>query len=294
MSEKEERIYPGELLKEARKKTRRRYKRLSSELGIPERYLEALEENNFSIMAGPTYIKGYLRAYAKKLDLDPETVIAAFERYLKDQRRLKKKAVKKEQKKETKQKYSYVYAVIFLLIALIMLLIVFIPEGNNNSEKKEDVSSYSETEIQNSNNIPLILNTKPALSIELEQNTSQNISDLNIQKEVVASEITEEVEEETIKLSIETINTIEMNFSGDCWIELMDKKGIIEYRLAKAGTSIFFEGVGPFKLLIGNSKRVELFYNDVKVSLASTTNVKTNVSCLVLPEGRCSEFTLSN
>ncbi len=257
MSEKEERIYPGELLKEARKKTRRRYKRLSSELGIPEKYLEALEENNFSIMAGPTYIKGYLRAYAKKLDLDPETVLAAFERYLKDQ-------------------------------------IVFIPEGNNNSEKKEDIRSYSETEIQNSNNIPLILNTKPALRIELEQNTSQNISDLNIQKEVVASEITEEVEEETIKLSIETINTIEMNFSGDCWIELMDKKGIIEYRLAKAGTSIFFEGVGPFKLLIGNSKRVELFYNDVKVSLASTTNVKTNVSCLVLPEGRCSEFTLSN
>ena len=294
MSEKEERIYPGELLKEARKKTRRRYKRLSSKLGIPEKYLEALEENNFSIMAGPTYIKGYLRAYAKKLNLDPETVIAAFDRYLKDQRRLKKKAVKKEQKKETKQKFSYIYTVIFLLIALIMLLIVFIPEGNNNPEKKQDMRSYSETEIQNSNNIPLILNTKPALSIELEQNTSQNISDLNIQKEVVASEIIEEVEEETIKLSIETINTIEMNFSGDCWIELMDKKGIIEYRLAKAGTSIFFEGVGPFKLLIGNSKRVELFYNDVKVSLASTTNVKTNVSCLVLPEGRCSEFTLSN
>jgi len=294
MSEKEERIYPGELLKEARKKTRRRYKRLSSELGIPEKYLEALEENNFSIMAGPTYIKGYLRAYAKKLDLDPETVIAAFDRYLKDQRRLKKKAVKKEQKKETKQKFFYIYAVIFLLIVLIMLLIVFIPEGNINSEKKEDISSYSETGIQNSNNIPLILNTKPALSIELEQDTSQDISDLNIQEEVVGSEITEEVKEETIKLSIETINTIEMNFSGDCWIELMDKKGIIEYRLAKAGTSIFFEGVGPFKLLIGNSKRVDLFYNDVKVNLASTTNVKTNVSCLVLPEGRCSEFTLSN
>ena len=62
MSKKEERIYPGELLKEARKKTRRKYKRFSSELGIPEKYLEALEENNFSIMAGPTYIKGYLRA----------------------------------------------------------------------------------------------------------------------------------------------------------------------------------------------------------------------------------------
>jgi len=293
MSEKEERIYPGQLLKEARKKTRRRYKRLSSELGIPEKYLEALEENNFSIMAGPTYVKGYLRAYAKKLDLDPETVIAAFDRYLKDQRRLEKKGIKKEQKNETKKKLSYIYALIFFLIASITLLIAFIPERNNDSEKKED-RSFSETEIQNLNDIPPILNTKPALSIELEQDTSQNIPDLNIQEEVIALEITDDVKDETNKLSIETINTIEMNFSGDCWIELMDKNGIIEYRLAKAGTSMFFEGLGPFKLLIGNSKRVELFYNDVKVSLASTTNVKTNVSCLVLPEGRCSEFTLSN
>ena len=293
MSEKEERIYPGQLLKEARKKTRRRYKRLSSELSIPEKYLEALEENNFSIMAGPTYVKGYLRAYAKKLDLDPETVIAAFDRYLKDQRRLEKKGIKKEQKNETKKKVSYIYALIFFLIASITLLIAFIPERNNDSEKKED-RSFSETEIQNLNDIPPILNTKPALSIELEQDASQNIPDLNIQEEVIALEITDDVKDETNKLSIETINTIEMNFSGDCWIELMDKNGIIEYRLAKAGTSMFFEGLGPFKLLIGNSKRVELFYNDVKVSLASTTNVKTNVSCLVLPEGRCSEFTLSN
>ena len=293
MSEKEERIYPGQLLKEARKKTRRRYKRLSSELSIPEKYLEALEENNFSIMAGPTYVKGYLRAYAKKLDLDPETVIAAFDRYLKDQRRLEKKGIKKEQKNETKKKVSYIYALIFFLIASMTLLIAFIPERNNDSEKKED-RSFSETEIQNLNDIPPILNTKPALSIELEQDTSQNIPDLNIQEEVIDSEINDDVKDETNKLSIETINTIEMNFSGDCWIELMDKNGIIEYRLAKAGTSMFFEGLGPFKLLIGNSKRVELFYNDVKVSLASTTNVKTNVSCLVLPEGRCSEFTLSN
>ena len=293
MSEKEERIYPGQLLKEARKKTRRRYKRLSSELSIPEKYLEALEENNFSIMAGPTYVKGYLRAYAKKLDLDPKTVITAFDRYLKDQRRLEKKGIKKEQKNETKKKVSYIYALIFFLIASITLLIAFIPERNNDSEKKED-RSFSETEIQNLNDISPILNTKPALSIELEQDTSQNILDLNIQEEVIALEITDDVKDETNKLSIETINTIEMNFSGDCWIELMDKNGIIEYRLAKAGTSMFFEGLGPFKLLIGNSKRVELFYNDVKVSLASTTNVKTNVSCLVLPEGRCSEFTLSN
>ena len=54
MSEKEEKIYPGELLKEARKKTRRRYKKLSSELGIPEKYLEALEAVSYTHLTLPT------------------------------------------------------------------------------------------------------------------------------------------------------------------------------------------------------------------------------------------------
>jgi len=144
MSEKEEKIYPGELLKEARKKTRRKYKRFSSELGIPEKYLEALEENNFSIMAGSAYVKGYLRAYAKKLELDPETIIVAYDRYLRDKRKLEKKALKKQQKKTTKEKFFYIYAIIFLFIALIVLLIVFIPERNKNSE----VSPASTTNVK--------------------------------------------------------------------------------------------------------------------------------------------------
>ena len=49
----------------------------------------------------------------------------------------------------------------------------------------------------------------------------------------------------------------------------------------------------PFKILFGHSKRARLIYNGKHVSLASTTNGKTNVSCLVLPKGRCNEFALS-
>jgi len=95
MPNKEERIYPGELLSTARKKKRRRYKKLSDELGIPEKYLEALENNDFDEMAGPTYVKGYLRAYAKKLGLDSDLVINAFNDYMRDQKKKKKKENKR-------------------------------------------------------------------------------------------------------------------------------------------------------------------------------------------------------
>ena len=289
MTEEKKRIYPGELLKEARKKKRRRYTKLSSELGIPEKYLEALEENNFSIMAGPAYVRGYLRVYAKKLDLDPELVITAFERYLKDKRKQEKSLLKKDNKKGGKQNFLFLYASILLVIAL---LIIFVPERNSETSENKELSTYTEEEI------PDTKENLPGLEVKKEVNFEQTsstippnltISELSTDKEA-SSVVIKKVNDQLIK----AINTIEMNFSGDCWIEIMDKDRILEYQLAKAGSSIYIEGAGPFKLIIGNSKRVELFYNGAKISLASTTNVKTNVSCLVLPKGRCSEFTLPN
>ena len=66
----------GKTLSSARKKKRLRYKKISSELNIEESYLIALEEERFSfIPGGEPYIKGYLRSYAKKLDLNPDSIV---------------------------------------------------------------------------------------------------------------------------------------------------------------------------------------------------------------------------
>ena len=66
----------GKTLSTARKKKRLRYKKLSSELNIDESYLTALEENKFDLIpGGEAYVKGFLRAYAKKLDLNPDEII---------------------------------------------------------------------------------------------------------------------------------------------------------------------------------------------------------------------------
>ena len=125
MSNKEERIYPGELLSTARKKKRRRYKKLSDELGIPEKYLEALESNNFDEMAGPTYVKGYLRAYAKKLGLDSDLVINAFNDYMRDERKKKKKKAKKDRKKKLGSELGFksenIIAIGIVLIAAFLI-----------------------------------------------------------------------------------------------------------------------------------------------------------------------------
>ena len=72
-------ISVGKILSDARKKKRLRYKKLSSELKIDQELLIALEKEDFDkIPGGEAYIKGFLRAYAKKLDVNPDELIELY------------------------------------------------------------------------------------------------------------------------------------------------------------------------------------------------------------------------
>jgi len=66
----------GELLKEARQSKEVSLEQVEEELRIRKKYLQALEEEDFSIMPPEVYVKGFLRNYAIYLGLDPEEVKA--------------------------------------------------------------------------------------------------------------------------------------------------------------------------------------------------------------------------
>jgi Uncharacterized protein conserved in bacteria len=45
---------------------------------IPSKYLQALEEADFCVLPGGVYTVGFLRSYARFLDLDAESIVNAF------------------------------------------------------------------------------------------------------------------------------------------------------------------------------------------------------------------------
>ncbi len=45
---------------------------------IPRRYLEALEQENYTILPAPVYARGFLRSYSGYLGLDPATILPLF------------------------------------------------------------------------------------------------------------------------------------------------------------------------------------------------------------------------
>jgi cytoskeleton protein RodZ len=77
----------GPALREARERRGLAYNQVEDATAIRSRYLRALEEEDFRILPGPTYAKGFLRAYAEFLGLDGQLFIDEFNSRHHDPRR---------------------------------------------------------------------------------------------------------------------------------------------------------------------------------------------------------------
>ena len=71
-------ISPGFLLQEARKKLNLTIEEVAIRLLLKEAVVIGLENDDYGTTLSPTFIKGYIRSYAKLVGLDPEEVIAAY------------------------------------------------------------------------------------------------------------------------------------------------------------------------------------------------------------------------
>ena len=68
----------GEKLRTARESKELTLEQVSRETNIASRYLEALEEENFSGFPGEPYIVGFLRNYGAYLDLDVQELLGLY------------------------------------------------------------------------------------------------------------------------------------------------------------------------------------------------------------------------
>jgi len=300
MSKEQEEFFFGTLLVEARKKKKLRYKKLSSELNIPESYLQALEEENYDVMPGGVpYIKGYLRAYAKKLDLDSDLIIEQYDLYLRKER----KAIEKEPFKVEKNNFLRRNLFIASIVVIFLSITILFFNSEDDLEKKIPLLESDELIFEEVGGV--------------EENAIVETFDKEIKGEILISDKSREVKkpnlqtdhqisEEYLTVLVDTRNAInfieeeldvsglldlvEMTFLQDCWVEIRNFNETLVYKLAPAGSSLVLNENGPLKVIVGNAKLASLYFNGKNIDLLESSNRENNVSCVVLPSGKCSEF----
>ncbi len=77
----------GELLRDERESHRLPLRDLAKKTRIRVEYLQALEDNNFTVLPAATFVKGFIRSYARVFGFDPQPLIALLRRDFKESAR---------------------------------------------------------------------------------------------------------------------------------------------------------------------------------------------------------------
>ena len=271
-------ISVGESLSAARKKKRLRYKKLSSELNIDASYLIALEEENYGLIpGGDAYVKGFLRSYAKKLDLDPDEVIKDFNLSIKGSSESNRwGSLKSERKQEglLNKKTSFTLVSVFILIVIAAFFLTFI---SNSIETVQVESNVAVSEK------PLELPSEESVDLISEDLTAPaDLTQMALEEDKINDPVTFEVKK--------NITFIEVR--DECWLEVFTQNERLLYKLAIAGERFEF-GSDVIMVTAGNFRNIDVLFNDKIVDLGANANA-ANVSCVVLPAGDCSEFRTPN
>lgn len=96
----------GQMLKEAREKLKLTRAEVAEHIYLRTQVIIDLENDHYSQLGAEVYIRGYLRNYAKMVNLSPETVLMAFETIYQPSKKIpiKNSLLKEPDKKRWRQK----------------------------------------------------------------------------------------------------------------------------------------------------------------------------------------------
>jgi transcriptional regulator with XRE-family HTH domain len=174
---------------------------------IRHKYLEALEENDFEVLPGPTVVKGFLRSYASFLKLDPDVLLAEYRgqyeghkdeigalRTEMAQQPRTRTSTERKQKRTRRTQRGYVAAGVVAVVVIILL--AWLSSGRGQAPATIDGSNLATT-------------TTAAASTTLAVETTSTSSTIGESTSTTAGVATTTGENVTMVLSVS---------EGSCWL----------------------------------------------------------------------------
>jgi len=140
----------GPALREARERKQLSYSQVEQDTKIRTRYVRALEDEEFAILPGPTYTKGFLKVYADYLGMDGQLFVDEFNSRHHDPRREPDREIypksKVRQKHRARRESSLVMIALAAIVAIASLVFVaFVKSPDNTAQMPPTVPSTTPT-----------------------------------------------------------------------------------------------------------------------------------------------------
>ncbi len=298
--------FPGKEFSRAREAQGLSFDQLSRELRLPMRTLQAIEAASFDGLGGPVFVRGYIRAYARRLKLDPVPFVTAFDACAGIQevtatvRAVGSVATTPARQSRFLMRFG---TVLFLLVIIAIVIWWWRAQYSLEGVLIEQSSAPVAVDTADGNTLILpplndpeptaagVEQVAPAASAETAEEVSLNLDTLESapQKAPVEDEApvlaasAVSVESAAAEEVAEVEKSLRIDLTQDSWLRITDAGGTSLFNgIAKGGSDLAFEGREPLSVVIGRADAVaRIEYAGVPVDLTGVSS--KNVAHLTLP-----------
>lgn len=255
-------VSPGTLLRKTREELDITLEEVSQALHLVVSKVQILEADEYQRLHSITFARGYLRNYAKLLNLDVDSIMQSFDAFIKMQAADAEGSEAAPAETALPEKSFNPIWLLPVAVAAVAAWFLLNPPGDTDAGNNSVVNSVSvETVVLES-----AVELTDTLAIETDSEEAQNTVALEISDD--AAELTETLEPE--------LDQLDFRFDDESWIEITDSVGDVLFADVKQkAETLTVQGVAPFTVMFGNARGVSMTLNDEAVKINVPSGHKT-------------------
>lgn len=262
-------ISPGSILRQAREENNLSVGHVGDRLCLDIRVIEGLENDNYEKLPSTIFIRGYLRSYAKLLEIPEEPIIDGFDRIhkLQEPKTIIPTPKIKPQTQATSLDLWPKLVSILLVITVIVLMVIwqFYPNEEEEipvAELPTHTNPWANENAVSPNENNNGTNNATATTVVSKDNTQTGTV---IETTSESQEVTEAIEETP---PVELDHTLTVHFKRRVWMRINDSDGKQLYEgIGNKNQVLPVKGTPPYKIKVGN-RNIDIEY------LSETKNIR--------------------
>ncbi|MCE9923478.1 DUF4115 domain-containing protein [Aeromonas media] len=286
-------VGPGQLLRNAREQLGWTREQVASRIHLRLTLIAAIESDTYDKHTSHTFIRGYLRTYAKLVGIPEETILAAYDKLgLTPPDNIDMQSFSRRSRQQANDSRLKVVTWLVILV-LIALSIAWWWQSTARRSAGDEALAASEMGTDQTASVanvtPTVDVADPVLPVASDAvATEPAVSDAaaTASDAVAATSAalsTEASAAEATLAPAETVATepgkapqLKMSFTADCWLDVKDANGKTLFSgLKKANDELVLEGPEPLRFIIGAPMAVNLEYQGKSFDMSRYNNGRT-------------------
>lgn len=289
-------VGPGQLLRNAREQLGWTREQVASRIHLRLTLIAAIESDTYDKHTSHTFIRGYLRTYAKLVGIPEETILAAYDKLgLTPPDNIDMQSFSRRSRQQANDSRL---KVVTWLVILVLIALSVAWWWQSTARRSAGDEALAATEMGATSNTPsatvppavdvvdpvVAPATSAAAAISVDPVASAAVTTLPVDASsavattAVATSAATATQPAADAAASEPakVPQLKMSFTADCWLDVKDAKGKTLFSgLKKANDELVLEGPEPLKFIIGAPMAVNIEYQGKSIDMSRYNNGRT-------------------